>query len=380
MERGNQYLKLIDRYAGIPLLWILGQFQTHNRNLPSDIKRIAIIKGAAIGDTVLLSAIVQDIRAQFPTVELLFFCGKTCFDTAKQIPGINQVVLIETTKPIKSIQTLRSAGCFDIVIDAGPWTRLEALLAYFTNGLFKIGFHSLYQYRHYGYDLAVEHSDKQHELENNRNLIRSFVTAPTHMPTLVPPSINFKKIQDELGLSNSFWILHAWSGGFKGHYKEWVNERWVGIAADLSAQGYQVLFSGTKADSFKTAGLVDDCLQRGIPAVNLAGQTSLSEMMAILKMSKGVISVNTGIMHIAASLGVPVVCLNGPVPSLRWGALSTEAINIDAKGSECGYIHLGFEYPKDVPDCMGSITIHDVQTAIKKIIEADYTNNDVEKK
>ena len=371
MERGNQYLKRIDRYLGIPLIYLLGLLRFRGRTLPSKINRIAIIKGAAIGDTVLLSAIIQDIRVQYPDCELLFFCGKTCVDTAKMIPGISQVIFIPTTRPLTAIRMLRQAGKFDLVIDAGPWTRLEALLSYFTPGAYKIGFRSLNQYRHYGYDLPVEHSNQQHELENNRNLIRQLIKNPTHLPILRPTPLEPGPVQIKVGLTKPYWILHAWSGGFKGHYKEWANEHWIQLALWLTEQGYTIAFSGAKTDKPQTDQLVNECRKRNVNVLNLAGQTSLDEMMALMRTSVGVVSVNTGILHIAAALGVPVVGINGPVPTLRWGAVSDRAVNIDAKGPDCGYIHLGFEYPDSPPDCMGTISVGDVQWAIKKLMVAE---------
>lgn len=367
MERGNRYLKQIDRYVGILVVWILGIFRPRNRKISGTPRRIAIIKGAAIGDTVLLSAIVQDIRAQLPDVELYFFCGKTCVDIAELIPGITEVCFIPTTKPFQAIWKLRRAGRFDIVIDAGPWTRLEALFTYFVKGNYKIGFKSLNQFRHYGYDLAVEHSNLQHELENNRNLIRPFIRNPAHWPALKQTVADPERVRIKHGLVAPFWVLHAWSGGYKGHYKEWVDDRWAELADYLTKQGYTVAFSGVKSNAEHTARLVEQCSSRGVSAVNLAGKTSLEEIIAILRVADGVVSVNTGIMHIAAALDTPVVAINGPVPTGRWGAVSKRAVNIDAKGADCGYIHLGFEYPVSPPDCMGSISIDEVKAAIKEL-------------
>ncbi|MVM39563.1 hypothetical protein GO730_21420 [Spirosoma sp. HMF3257] len=375
MERGNQYLKTIDRYIGIPFIWFLGLLRPRNRKIPLQINRIAIIKGAAIGDTVLLSAIIQDIRMQYPDVELLFFCGKTCVDTAKMIPGLSKVIFIPTTRPFEAITILRKAGLFDLVIDTGPWARLEAIFAYFTKGNYKIGFRSLKQYRHYGYDLSVEHSNQQHELENNRDLIRPFILECNSLPILTPSSIESKIICGQVGLAKPFWILHPWSGGFKGHYKEWLPERWVELAIWLVAQDYEVAFSGAKADKRQTDILVDTCTSRGVSVINLSGKTSLGELTALIRASQGVVSVNTGILHIAAALGAPVIGLNGPVPTSRWGAISAQAINIDAQEPGCGYIHLGFEYPSTPPNCMASINTTDVKTAILHLMSREKLNS-----
>ncbi len=371
MERGNSFLKRIDRYIGIPLIALLGLFHYRKRQVPADINRIAVIKGAAIGDTVLLSAIIQDIREQYAKAEILFFCGKTCYEMAKLIPSINQVVLIPTTNPLKTIAILRKAGRFDIVIDAGPWTRLEALFTNFTKGNYKIGFRSLHQYRHFAYDQPVEHSNRQHELENNRNLIRPFIKNPFHNPTLCLPPIDSDSLLKRIGLRKPYFVLHAWSGGYKGHHKEWATERWVDLAEWLAQQGFTVAFSGAKADEDRTVLLVKACSARSVCVVNLAGKTSLTEMMSILNEADGVVSVNTGILHIAAALDTSVVAINGPVPTLRWGAVSKRAVNIDAQGRGCGYIHLGFEYPPNPPDCMSSIHLNTVQAAVTTLLTTE---------
>jgi ADP-heptose:LPS heptosyltransferase len=372
MERGNQYLKLVDRYCGIPLLFLLRFFRKKRLAPPATINRIAVIKGAAIGDTVLLSAIVNDIRKTLPTVELLFFCGKTCVGIAEMIPGIDRVVFIPTTKPFFAIRTLRQAGQFDLVIDTGPWTRLEALFAFFTKGKFKIGFHSLNQHRHFCYDFAATHSNRQHELANNRELLKPFIQRPDSRPALVVPSLDVASLQAQLGIdpNRPCWILHPWSGGFKGEHKEWVADRWVAVANWLTEQGCQVVFSGAKANTEATDSLVALCQNQYLSIQSIAGKTSLAELLTLIRVSAGVISVNTGVLHIAATTATPVVGINGPVPTLRWGAVSEKAINIDCKPPLEGYIHLGFEYPKHPPDCMGSIEVTDVIEAVQTISQA----------
>jgi ADP-heptose:LPS heptosyltransferase len=370
MERGNRYLKLTDRYLGIPLLYFLRLFRKKNRTVPPIINRIAIVKGAAIGDTVLLSAIVQDIRCAYPVSELVFFCGKTCVDIAKLIPGIDQVVFIPTTKPHVAVQLLRSYGKFDIVIDAGPWTRLEAILTCLTPGAFKIGFNSLKQYRHMCYDYAAIHAADRHELANNRALLAPFVSSTNSRPVLSFPEVRVGVLLERLGLaeSSSFWVLHPWSGGYKGEYKEWKADYWVTVAKWLTNKGFQVVFSGAKANVAATDELVSQCRSQHIAVSTIAGQTSLVELLTLIQASVGVISVNTGVLHIAATTDKPVVALNGPVPTLRWGAISEKAVNIDCKPPLKGYIHLGFEYPENPPDCMGSIEPEDVIEAVKTML------------
>ena len=76
-ERGNKLLKFFDVYAGIPLILVLGLFHLLGRlfRSPEGIKKsmspdsglhILCLKTAAIGDTVILSGVLRDIRKNYP--------------------------------------------------------------------------------------------------------------------------------------------------------------------------------------------------------------------------------------------------------------------------------------------------------------------------
>jgi ADP-heptose:LPS heptosyltransferase len=73
------------------------------------------------------------------------------------------------------------------------------------------------------------------------------------------------------------------------------------------------------------------------------------------------VSVNTGIMHISALLERPTLALHGPTNPRRWGPLGKTAVVI-GPGPECGcgYLNLGFEYPRSPPDCMARISVEEV--------------------
>ena len=59
--RGNLFLRYVDRYFGIFILYLFGLFHT-KRKKPTTINKVGIFKSAAIGDFVLLTAILNDIE------------------------------------------------------------------------------------------------------------------------------------------------------------------------------------------------------------------------------------------------------------------------------------------------------------------------------
>jgi ADP-heptose:LPS heptosyltransferase len=60
-------------------------------------------------------------------------------------------------------------------------------------------------------------------------------------------------------------------------------------------------------------------------AINLAGKTSLPQLVALLKRANLVISGDSGPMHIAAAVGTPLIAIHGPTDPALSGPISPTA-------------------------------------------------------
>src|ERR1700737_4047468 len=121
--RGNPALHLLDRYAGVPAVATLGRLR-RRRALPAKIETIGLLKGGAIGDTVLLSAVIADLRKAFADAKLILFAGEGNYEMACMLDGIDKVVKAPTGNPLRGFKAMRSARV-DVMIDFGQWSRLE---------------------------------------------------------------------------------------------------------------------------------------------------------------------------------------------------------------------------------------------------------------
>ena len=101
--------------------------------------------------------------------------------------------------------------------------------------------------------------------------------------------------------------------------KLWPLDRFAVLADRLIAQFHvAVFFTGDGTDS----PWVDKIRsQMHFSSANLAGRTSLVELAALYREMAGVISTDTGPMHIAAAVGTPVVALFGPHGAMAYGSL-----------------------------------------------------------
>jgi len=158
--------------------------------------------------------------------------------------------------------------------------------------------------------------------------------------------------------------------GYLSVLKEWPAENWAIIIEFLLARKYEIFFTGSGSDRKS----IDNLLHRNKnnPGLyNVAGKYSIKETVNLLKSSGLVISVNTGIMHLASVLGCNLIALHGPTDPKRWGPLNENSIVIQSDYSQAPCLNLGFEYNcKDRSgECMKRITPEMVINEIEKMID-----------
>jgi heptosyltransferase-1 len=99
--------------------------------------------------------------------------------------------------------------------------------------------------------------------------------------------------------------------------KRWPAARFGELVKPLKEQlGLETVVAGSKGD----AGMA-----RQIPAkFDLTGKTNLRQIVALLERAKLVIGNDTGPMHMAAAMGIPLVAPYGPTDSIRTGPYGRE--------------------------------------------------------
>lgn len=353
-------LHFLDRYAGIPAVAILGRAR-RKRALPPVIQNLGLLRTAAIGDTVLLSAVIADLRTAFPGASLTLFAGPTNLEVAQMLDGVDRVVEVPIMNLVTAVQHVRSIPT-DVLLDFGQWPRFDALLASLSNASFTVGFKTKGQHRHFGYDATVEHSTGVHEIENFRCLVRVLGIRTHHPPRLTPPSFR------EPGAAD-YVVFHLWPGGRRKERKRWPEQNWLALAEEIACRQMRVVLTGAPANRDGNLALIE-CVRRDArPFVRSAAGVSLRETAAILAYARLVVSVDTGVMHMAAALGAPLVALHGPTSSRRWGPIGANAIAVDSPVGGSGYLHLGWEDASRAPACMESISYESVRDACHRVME-----------
>ena len=368
-ERGRRFLRKLDRWVGVPLLLLLSLFH-QKRAKPQYFQSVGICVFAAIGDALLASSLIAGIKKALPDIKITIFAtqaNKVAFDL---LEAYDNLVLVPITNPWAAIQQLRQHPV-DILIDTSQWSRIGALVAGLSGAGWTIGFETKGQKRHYLYDFAVKHSAKDHELSNFGALleplgIKANFMSPIAVSRILGPSC--------LKIKQPYLVLHPWASGNHFELREWPQSRWVELAQKLAYAGYGLVISGGPGDQDRALDLCNQ-IARTSPGelLSLAGKASLLDAAAYLKSAAAVVSVNTGTMHLASLLGVPLVALHGPTNPDRWGpnypGRADQHKNIilgPAKQEGGAYLNLGFEYPANPVYLMDRISVEAVMSALRK--------------
>ncbi len=362
-KRGLRFRRQLDRLFGVPVLWTLGKLR-RPRPMPAKIHRVVILQTAAIGDTILMSQSIRRLRKVLPNAQIVLALGRDNRAVAEVLPRSDEVVLIDVLSPIAALQALRALKP-DVLIDYGTWPRINAVLTALAGARFTVGFKTPKQDRHFAYDYSAEHSSQLHEVENQRALL-GFLGATTDwdLSLEIPDSAAFNPPLPP----QSFLVFHAWASGTRKRLKEWPLEYWKELGICIAEKTSGIVLTGGPRDASDADSLAELLRAhiRNVPVISVAGSYSLAQTGCLLRTAKAVVSVNTGIMHLAALLGVPTIGLSGPSDPARWGPYGPQAVSLVPAQGTYAYLKLGFEFPPAVEPCLQYLSPAKVAAALSR--------------
>lgn len=113
-------------------------------------------------------------------------------------------------------------------------------------------------------------------------------------------------------VTGDYVVVHPGSGA---DVKLWPDERWRNVVRRLNEWNLPVLITGSRSESAPTGAIA-----RGQPcAVDLAGETPLPLLAALLRRAKLVLGTDNGPLHLAVACETPTIHLFGPSNPERYG-------------------------------------------------------------
>jgi heptosyltransferase I len=369
--------------VGIPFLCLLSLCKGIKKRSGFRIENVLVIKIGGIGDTLLLIPILKAIKNTHEGVSLTVVCSKNNYEVLNRYQFIDNLKILEIfkviTRPFYFLEIIRDINIkkYDTVIDFEPWSRISAIVSFFIMTGYKIGFKTKGEFKHLVFDSAIRHSPLCHEIENYTSLVNAIgiQVADTRIEFPINPSEEVSVedlLKRELSLCDNFILFHPWASGYRWYLREWGIENFISLAELLLREGYCIGITGSESDEPKARKIVKAFLGN---VFSFCGKFTLGQTAYLIKKSRLLITVNTGIMHLCAALNHPMIALHGPTNVLRWGPIGlSRGCNIVSNFDCAPCLNLGFEYRCNNGRCMNDISVGVVSQKALEILNGSRQN------
>ncbi len=328
------------------LLWLgrLGRKYPALTQLSAHPQHILVIRLDLIGDLVLSMTAVRALKRTYPGAEIDLLALPASSKVVYNDPDLAKIItydpnvwrrpkaLLQPKNWREAYTLLRRlrAGHYDIALSIyGNWAGLLAVLS---GAQRRVGF-GRESYPGFMTDnVPGRHwslNDHKHEVDYCLELAQAAgatVTPADRVPHLyVDPQARqqLEQLLLQEGVQPAKPLIACHVSSNNGHSKRWPIPYWATLIDKLISElDAQVVLTGASND-LPLIELVTSRLREH--AFNLAGKTSLPQLVALLQRADMVISGDSGPMHIAAAVGTPLIAIHGPTDPALSGPVSPRA-------------------------------------------------------
>ena len=276
----------------------------------SKIKRILLIQTAFIGDVVLITPVIREIKNIFPNSLLDVMVIPQASGLLENNPHINSIIKFDKRnskfRAFTSALKLFGQNKYDIAIS--PHSSLTtALLMFIARIPVRVGFarwSSQYLLTH-----KPLHLKGKLKIEKNLNLLTAFIERKFSIQTeLYPTELMYKKAEKIiLRLKNNSKKIIALAPGSNWFTKRWPQLYYKELVNKLSENGYGTIFIGSAEERE-----ICEEIRPKTNSVNLAGELSLLESAAVISKCDLIVCNDSGAMHLANAVKTDVFVFFGP--------------------------------------------------------------------
>ena len=333
------------------------------------MRNVLIIKLRYIGDVLLATPTLHAIKAERPDVRVTMMVNRGTEEVLSGNPDVDEIVVLDKgslAAQSRLIARLRGRQ-FDTVIDLTDGDR-SAFLSWVSGAPVRIGFNDEHRWRGRYYTEVIEPvSGVRHRIDRDLEALKPLsIQAGSKDPQLWLTPEEEKsadQLLDQLGVQQSQPMVILQPGA-RYWFKAWPPERFAELADRLTS-GYhcQALIGGSDQD----IDLAQQIRQMATSKpIIMAGRTTIKQFAAIAKKSALFVGSDSGAMHVATTVGTPVVALFGPSSPREWGPRGgpAETIYKDVDCRSCFHptCHRGEQ------NCMKLISVEEVMAAAGRML------------
>ncbi|EIV1637088.1 glycosyltransferase family 9 protein [Vibrio parahaemolyticus] len=339
---------------------------------------LCILRLSAIGDVCNTIATVQAIQKQWPTTQITWITGKLEAQLLAAIEGV-EVIVFDKKAGLDGYKAL--------------WKQLKGRE-------FDALLHMQYAIRASVATLGIK---AKYKLGFSSDRSQDFQTLFTNVKVPSPQSLHvadgLMAFAHQIGIPNTEldWALsysaqdQEWTEnhvscdkpnllivpGASKAYKNWNAEGYIDVIHHARAQGWNVILAGSPAQvELDLADAIQSRLEE--PCLNLVGQSSILQMLALIDKVDMVIAPDTGPAHMASAMNTPIIGLYahhnpvrvGPYRYLQYAVSVYEEVILAETGKTSQ--QLSWRTRAKDEKAMNRITSKQVITMFNQVVEDLY--------
>ena len=312
-----------------------------------EIRRILVIRQHdQLGDFLLSTPVFRALRQFFPQAHLAVIARTYTAELAQHNQYLNEVLVVPErllwwtpAKIWRLLRGLRGGWDLTIVLNTVSHSLTSDLLAYFSGARYILGSeHRVFPgcRRNFFYNLVARYfSPIKPQSERNLDIVRHLgITTEdnSEMMTLAAVEKDFaEQFLRRQGVAEDTVVIVMHPGAGKIHNR-WPAEKFAGLANLLHRQ-FNVRIILTWGPQENALG-INLCRQLAFDPIVVHG-LALRQLAAILAQGHVFICNDTGVMHLAAAVGTPLVAIFGPTDPLEWKPIGQKFIALRGENNSC---------------------------------------------
>ena len=299
------------------------------------MNKILIIQTAFLGDVILATSFVSELKNKFPNANIDFLLKKGNESLLANNPKLNSVFTFDKSTGkwksiIRLIRQFRKEK-YDLVINLHRFAS-SGIIAGFSGGKKRYGFKK--NPFSFLYTKKFDHTigNGTHEVERNLSLLQEFNVSKKNCPELFPSDADKQHVQKYK--TNEYYCIAPTSVWFT---KQMPTHKWIELISSLPDSS-SIYFLGAQSDSTYCQKLLKESNAKNV--VSLCGELSLLQSAALMKDATRNYVNDSGPLHLASSVNAKVTAFFcSTVPDFGFGPLSDdyetkEVANLDCR--PCG--------------------------------------------
>jgi heptosyltransferase I len=369
-----------------------------------DFRKILLIKLSAVGDVIHTIPVLNKLRRHYPAAQLDWLVTPAIAELLRHNPAISNVIEFAredwskpwTLTPFVSYGRLAAklrANAYDLVVDMHGQFR-TAVFTLATGAPVRIGFDRPRARVWDASPRTFSAEARKHAWQGARE--GSWIAYTHHIPVPTldlhavdrylsvgpilglekgPPDFSFPVPQAAIARVESLLRQHdiadtplvTMAPGTIWETKHWESDKFAEVARHFLQQGFAVALMGTRRER----AVCEDVARLAPGAVDVAGETTLTELAALVRRSAISVTNDSGPMHLAVALNRPVVSVFGPTdpiwigPYGRADAVSRAGVPCSPcflrQLSRCRYDHV----------CMENVSARAVIERMERVLSND---------